>query len=57
MTVRRAAGYFFVFALAVVSAVGLPCGAWLPYLEARISEGTGTSWSADVATDHETPSG
>ncbi len=39
MTVRRAAGYFFVFALAAVSAVGLPCGAWLPFQEARNSDG------------------
>jgi hypothetical protein len=38
MTVRRAAGYFFVTALAAVSAVGLPCGAWLPFQEARNSD-------------------
>jgi hypothetical protein len=31
MTVRRAAGYFFLVALVVASAVGLPCGAWLPF--------------------------
>jgi hypothetical protein len=35
MTVRRAAGYFFVSALAVVSAAG----AWLPFEEARNSDG------------------
>jgi hypothetical protein len=35
MTVRRAAGYFFVVALAVC----LPCGAWLPFQEARNSDG------------------
>jgi hypothetical protein len=39
MTVRRAAGHFFVVTLAVVSAVALPCGAWLPFQEARNSDG------------------
>jgi hypothetical protein len=46
MTVRRAAGYFFVVALAVVSTVGLPCGAWLPFEEARNSDG---AWDDGVA--------
>jgi hypothetical protein len=48
MTVRRAAGYFFVVALAVVSAVGLPCGAWLPFQEARNSDGAWDDGAAVV---------
>jgi hypothetical protein len=46
MTVRRAAGYCFVATLAVVAAVGLPCGAWLPFEEARNSDG---AWHFELA--------